>query len=99
MPGAHSASALPPLAWFFGHCMSPPPVMVPTWHCMGAPGFCAVSPSKMVFWMVRLGDPKMAAPNMLAASHTLSAKVQLRIVPSPPNRAMVAPTPAVAWLP
>lgn len=47
--------------------------MVPTWHSIGAPGFCAVFASNTVFWMTRSGEPKMAAPNMLGASQTFFA--------------------------
>ena len=64
--------------------------MVPTWHCIGAPGFCAVLRRTSCSGWSRLGEPKMAAPNMLVASHTLFAKVQLSSVPSPPKRASVA---------
>ena len=58
--GVQSASAPLPTTWLRGHCRSPSPVFVPM-HCIGAPAFCAVLPSKIVFWMVRLGDPKIAA--------------------------------------
>ena len=79
--------------------MLPLPVMVPTWHCIGAPGFCAVFPSNTVLSMTRSGEPKIAAANMLGASHTLFANVQFSNFPPPPNSASVAPTLPLEWLP
>lgn len=97
--GVHGASSPPPTTCPRGHCRSPSPVPV-TWHCIGAPGFCAVLFANRSLVKVNIGFPPIAAPKSASPpSAWLSTNVVNAIVPPPPNSDTAPPSPASALLP